>query len=138
MDHDAALRFLAENHRGVFCALRKDGRPHQSPVVYALTDGKVRISSTRDRVKTRLLRRDPRASLCVITEKFFGDYLCAEGKVRLVEDPEGRENLALYEAITGKGPDDLAEYLRAMKEEKRLVIEMSVERIYPLEGPLEG
>lgn len=138
MDRDAALRFLAENRRGVFCALRKDGRPHQSPVVYALTDGKVRISSTWDRVKTRLLRRDPRASLCVITDKFFGDYLCAEGKVRLVEDPEGRENLALYEAITGKGPDDLAEYLRAMKEERRLVIEMSVERVYPLEGPLEG
>ncbi|MFQ5915485.1 MAG: PPOX class F420-dependent oxidoreductase [Nitrospinota bacterium] len=134
MNRDDAMRFLAENHRGVFCALRKDGRPHQSPVVYALMDGRIRVSSTWDRVKTQLLKRDPRASMCVITEKFFADYLAVEGKVRLIEDPEGQENLALYKAITGGPPENLDEYLKAMKEEKRLVLEMSVDRVYPVEG----
>ncbi|MFQ5691750.1 MAG: PPOX class F420-dependent oxidoreductase [Nitrospinota bacterium] len=134
MNRDEAMKFLAANHRGVFCALRKDGTPHQSPVVFALMDGNIRVSTTWDRVKTKLLRQDPRASLCVITEKFFGDYLSAEGKVRLVEDPEGRENLALYEAITGGPPESLDAYLKAMKEEGRLVLEMSVDRVYPVRG----
>ena len=134
MNRDEAMKFLTENHRGVFCAIRKDGTPHQSPVVYALMNGRVRISSTWDRVKTRLLKKDPRASLCVITDRFFGDYLTVEGTVRLVEDPEGQENLALYRAITGGPPDDLEEYLKAMKTEKRLVLEMSVDRLHPTEG----
>ena len=134
MNRDEAMRFLAENHRGVFCALRKNGAPHQSPVIYALMDGKIRLSSTWDRVKTRLLQRDPRASFCVITDKFFDNYIAVEGKVRLVEDPEGRENLALYEAITEGPPDNLDEYLKAMKDEGRLVMEMSVDRVYPVEG----
>jgi hypothetical protein len=97
-------------------------------------DGQVRVSSTWDRVKTRLLKKDARASLCVITDEFFGDYLTVEGTVRLVEDPEGKENLALYQAITGKPPDDLEECLEAMKAEKRLVLEMSVARVHPTGG----
>ena len=134
MNRDEAMKFLEENHRGVFCALRRDGTPHLSPVIYALMDGKIRVSCTWDRVKTKLLRRDPRASLCVILENFFEAYLSVEGTVRLVEDPDGQQNLALYEAISGGPPDDLDEYLAAMKEEKRLVFEMTVDRIHPVSG----
>lgn len=132
MNRDEAMRFLEENHQGVFCVLRKDGAPHLSPVLYALMDGKIRVSCTWDRVKTKLLRRDSRASLCVILEKFFEAYLSVEGTVRLIEDPDGRENLALYQAVNGGPPDNLDEYLAAMKEDKRLVFEMSVDRIHPV------
>ena len=132
MNREEAMKFLEKNHQGVFCVLRRDGAPHLSPVLYALMDGKIRVSCTWDRVKTKLLRRDSRASLCVIPEKFFEAYLSVEGTVRLIEDPDGRQNLALYQAIAGGPPDNLDEYLAAMKEEKRLVFEMSVDRIHPV------
>lgn len=132
MEREEALRFLKENHRGVLGVLGGGGRPHLSPVLFALIDGKIQISSTWDRVKTRYLQRDPRASLCVLTEKFYAPYLTVEGRVELLPDPDGRKNLALYQAITGGPPKDLAEYLAAMKREKRLVYEMTIERMYPL------
>ena len=132
MEREEALRFLKENHRGVLGVLGREGRPHLSPVLFALIDGKIQISSTWDRVKTRYLQRDPRASLCVLTEKFYAPYLTVEGRVELLPDPDGRKNLALYQAITGGPPKDLAEYLAAMKREKRLVYEMTIERMYPL------
>ena len=132
MNREEAMKFLEKNHQGVFCVLRRDGAPHLSPVLYALMDGKIRVSCTWDRVKTKLLRRDSRASLCVIPEKFFEAYLSVEGTVRLIEDPDGRQNLALYQAVAGGPPDNLDKYLAAMKEEKRLVFEMSVDRIHPV------
>lgn len=132
MNREEAMKFLEKNHQGVFCVLRRDGAPHLSPVLYALMDGKIRVSCTWDRVKTKLLRRDSRASLCVILEKFFEAYLSVEGTVRLIEDPDGRQNLALYQAVAGGPPDNLDEYLASMKEEKRLVFEMSVDRIHPV------
>ncbi|MFQ5894281.1 MAG: PPOX class F420-dependent oxidoreductase [Nitrospinota bacterium] len=129
-----ALSFLGQNHRGVLATLRADGAAQLTPVLYALVGEVIRISGTEGRAKTRNLRRDPRASLCVLTEEFFPPYLTVEGRVRIVADPTGEENARLYEAITGAPPRDMAEYLAAMKRERRLIYELSIERMYPLEN----
>ena len=84
-------------------------------------------------VKTKHLKQDPRASLCVLTEEFH-PYLTVEGKIDLLSDPDGRKNFDLYQAITGGPPENLAEYFEAMKREKRLVYEMTIEGMYPLEN----
>lgn len=52
-----------------------------------------------------------------------------------MESPEEEENLALYQAMTGDPPDNLDEYLRAMKDNQRLVYEMSGDRSTP--SPIE-
>ncbi len=132
MDRDEALKFLEENNRGVLAVVGRGGNPHLSPIFFALMDGKIRISSAWDRVKTKHLKQDPRASLCALTEEFH-PYLTVEGKIELLSDPDGRKNLDLYQAITGGPPKNLAEYFEAMKREKRLVYEMTIEGMYPLE-----
>ncbi len=132
MTHDEALAFLNEQRHGVLSTLLEDRRPHPTPIMFDYQDGVVETSMTWDRVKARNLKRDPRATLCVLPQDRFHPYLCVEGDATLVEDPDGLKNLDLYRRITGKDPDDLDEYLQAMKDEKRLVTRLSVKRMYPL------
>ncbi|MEE9274150.1 MAG: TIGR03618 family F420-dependent PPOX class oxidoreductase [bacterium] len=133
MTRDEAAAFLDKETRGILSTLLPDGNSHPTPVVFAPLNGDIEISSSRDRVKTRNLEKDPRATLCVIPEA-FRPYLCVEGRITLVDDPDGQKNLALYRRITGKDPDDTAEYLEAMKKEKRLILRLSMDRLYPLTG----
>ncbi len=132
MTHDEATAFLNEQHHGVLSTLLADGRPHPTPIVFDHRGGVVEFSMTWDRVKAKNLRRDPRATLCVLPQDSFYPYLCAEGEAALVKDPEGLLNLDLYRRITGKAPDDVEEYLQAMQDERRLVARLRVARMYPL------
>ena len=132
MTRDQALAFLAQCTHGVLATLLPDGRPHPTPVVFGTMGDAVEISMTAARVKTRNLKRDPRATLCAFPEGAWHPYLCVEGRAELVEDPDGERNLALYRRITGKDPDDLAEYLQVMRRDKRLVCRLMIERLYPI------
>ena len=132
MTHDEAVAFLNEQHYGVLSTLLADGRSHPTPIVFDYADGVAEISMTWNRVKARNLKRDPRATLCVMPQDGFYPYLCTEGEAELVEDPDGTKNLDLYRRITGKDPDDLDEYLQAMQNEKRLVARLRVTRMYPI------
>ncbi len=134
MRREEAAAFIEKEHHGVLVTLLPDGRPHAAPIVYAASGGFAEISTTRGRVKTKNLMRDPRAALCVLPESGWYPYLSAEGRAELVEDPDGQKNLALYRRITGRDPDDLGEYLQAMRRERRLIIRLAIERLYPLDG----
>ena len=50
-----------------------------SPVACGVQDGQVVISSRETAMKVKNLRRDPRASLCVISDGFFGDWVQLDG-----------------------------------------------------------
>ncbi len=132
MTRDEALSFLDAQHHGVLTTLLRDSRPHPTPIVFDHRAGVVEFSLTWNRVKTKNLQRDTRATLCVLPQESFYPYLCAEGEVALVEDTDGLKNLDLYQRITGKEPDDRVEYLRAMQDEGRLLARLSVTRMYPL------
>ena len=46
--------------------MRPDGRMSTNPVAALLRDGKVLVSTTKDRKKIRNLRADPRVTVCVV------------------------------------------------------------------------
>jgi len=101
--------------------------------------GTVRISVTDGRVKTRNLRRDPRALLHVAGEGFW-DYVVLDGTVELsavAGDPHDAavdELVDLYRAIGGEHPD-WEEYRRVMTEDRRLVVRFRVARAYGIVRP---
>jgi PPOX class probable F420-dependent enzyme len=140
MTDDALLSLLASRHQGVLATLKGDGRPQLSNVVYAYDESArlIRVSVTDDLAKTRNLRRDPRASLHVTTEKFW-PYVVAEGGAELSPvathpgDPTVDELVELYRAIKGEHPD-WDEYRAAMAAERRLVLRLSVDRVYGIRG----
>lgn len=130
MDKAEARSFIQANHRAVLATRRPDERLHLSLVTCGLDgEGRVIISSTEDRVKVKNLRGDPRASLCVMPDRFFGGGVQVHGSATIVSLPEAMEPLIDYfRRVAGKEHDDWDEYRRAMEQERRALIRIDIER----------
>ncbi len=128
---ELARRFLADHQHGVLATIQPDGRPQLSNVLYVLDpdDGRIKISVTQSRVKTRNLRRDPRGALHVQGRDPY-EYLVVEGKAALIEGADLAQQLRdYYKKARGDHPD-WAEYDAAMIKEQRLLISLSVDHAY--------
>jgi PPOX class probable F420-dependent enzyme len=130
-----ALNYVRERRQGVIVALKSDGRPQLSNIVYSVDDdGTVRISATAGRAKTNNLQRDPRASLHV-TDEHFGTYCVIEGDVEVTPvttDPGDATSDALveyYRSLAGEHPD-WDEYRQATIDEGRLLLLLRPTRAY--------
>jgi PPOX class probable F420-dependent enzyme len=131
VDIDAALRFAAENHRAVLATRRRDGSPQLSPVALGVEDDKVVISSRETAIKVKNLRRDPRASVCVMNDAFYGPWVQLDGTAEIVSLPDAMDGLiAYYRQIAGEHPD-WGEYRVAMARERRVLIRIAPERAGP-------
>jgi PPOX class probable F420-dependent enzyme len=127
MDVAAALRFLAEHHRAVLATRRADGRPQLSPVVCAVDDdGKVLVSTRETAIKVKNLRRDPNASICGITDAFYGSWVQVDGTAEIVSLPEAMDVLVdYYRRVSGEHPD-WDDYRNAMERDRRCVVRVTV------------
>lgn len=132
MSAERARQFLRANHRAVLATIRADGRPQMSPVTCALDDeGRVLISTRETAVKTRNLRRNPFASLCVFTDRFYGDWLQAEGEAEVISLPDAMDLLVdYYRRASGEHPD-WSDYRAAMVRDRRVVIRVTLSRTGP-------
>jgi len=127
---------LAAHRNGVLVTLKRDGRPQLSNVIYAFhaPGGRVQVSVTADRAKTRNAARDPRVSLHVTTPDFW-TWVVAEGRAELSpvatdpHDPTVEALVALYRHLSGEHPD-WAEYRAAMVRDRRQVLSFSVTHTY--------
>jgi PPOX class probable F420-dependent enzyme len=137
MSREAALLgLLGQRNLGVLATLAPDGRPHLSNVnhVWDAADRTLRISITDGRVKTRNLRRDPRASYHVMTPDGWS-YVVAEGTATLgpvAQDPHDdavEDLIRLFRDAKGEHPD-WDEYRAAMVIDRRLVLRIQVGRVY--------
>ena len=127
---DRVRRFLEKNHRAAMVTLKPDGAPHVARIGIGLLDGKLWSSGTQTRVRTGHLRRDPRCTLFVIDDDNAWGWLALETRVEILDGPDAPElNLALYRALAGE-PDDVDEYLEAMRREQRLIYDFRVDRAY--------
>lgn len=135
MDLDEARAFLREHHRGVLAARRADGRPQMSPVAVGVDDaGRAVISTQGTTYKLKLVRADPRVSLCVTSDD-FGRWIQVDGTATVVPLPEAMEPLVdYYRAVAGEHPD-WDEYRRAMEEQRRALLRIDIERAGPDRRP---
>ncbi|HEU0132809.1 MAG TPA: PPOX class F420-dependent oxidoreductase [Mycobacteriales bacterium] len=132
MDADRLRGFVRDNHRAVLATRHADGRPQLSPVLVAVApDGRLAVSTRETAVKTRNVRRDPRVSLCLLDDGFFGDWALAEGVAEVLSLPEAMEPLVrYYRDVAGEHPD-WDEYRAAMERERRVLLLVDVERAGP-------
>jgi PPOX class probable F420-dependent enzyme len=132
VDIAKATSFLSAHPRAVLATMRADGRPQLSPIVAAVDDvGRILISTREPAIKAKNLTRDPRASLCVLNEGFFGEWVQADGTAELIHLPEAMPILEdYYRRISGEHPD-WADYREAMRRDKRLIIRITVDRAGP-------
>jgi PPOX class probable F420-dependent enzyme len=130
--HEDALEFIRRNGRAVLATRRRDGSPQLSPVL-AVVDAQSRvvISTRETAIKTVNLRRNPHASVCVMSERFFGEWHTVDGSVEIVSLPEAMEPLVdYYRRSVGEHPD-WDDYRRAMERERRVLLRLTVERSGP-------
>jgi PPOX class probable F420-dependent enzyme len=132
VDIARATSFISSHPRAVLATTRSDGRPQLSPVAVAVDDdGRVLISTRETAIKAKNLARDPRASLCVMSDGFFGEWIQAEGTSELIHLPDALPILEdYYRRISGEHPD-WADYRAAMVRDKRLIVRITIDRAGP-------
>ncbi|WP_329043708.1 TIGR03618 family F420-dependent PPOX class oxidoreductase [Streptomyces sp. NBC_01422] len=133
---DQALsRILRDQQFGVLGAVRSTGHPHLSTVLYRwdAEERVLRVSSTEERLKTRILRRNPHASLHVHGGDVWS-FAVAEGRAEVsgptvtAGDAVGRELLSLTPGFdTSEGE---RAFLEQAVDEHRVVIRLRVSRLY--------
>ena len=100
-----------------------------------MVDGRVGISITDDRAKTKNLRRDPRASLYVSSPDFWS-YVVLEGTVELTptsaatDDATVEQLITLFRAVQEKEHPDWDDYRAAMVRDERLICWLRPDRAY--------
>jgi len=132
MDLDEARQFLRANHPAILATFRSDGWPQLSPVSVGVDDeGRAVISSRETAYKVRNLRRDARASLCVMTTEFYGPWVQVEGTATIVSLPDAMQPLIdYYRSLSGEHPD-WDEYRRAMEDQRRVMVRIELSRAGP-------
>ena len=129
---DDALAFIRQHHRAVLVTTRGDGRPQVSPVTCAVdAEGRVVVSTRETAMKTKNLRRSPEATLCVVTDEFFGPWVFVSGTTEIVSLPEAMDGLvAYYRSVAGEHPD-WDNYRAAMQREQRVLLRIAVAEAGP-------
>ena len=132
MGPDDAREFVGSNHRAVLITRRSSGGLQTSPVLVGVDgEGKLVISTREGASKTHNLRRDPTAVLCVFSYCFFGRWMQIEGTAQVVSLPEAMDGLVdYYRRISGEHPD-WDDYRRAMEQQQRVLVRVSVDKVGP-------
>ena len=127
--------FVAETRRGVLTTFRKNGAAQMSIVTCGPYREGVAFTTTADRAKLINLRRDPRCSLLVSQEDWWG-YVVLEGRAELLSSDntdatELREALRdVYRTASGTEHPNWQEYDLAMLEQRRSAVIVVPEHIY--------
>ena len=132
MNVDRARAFVKENHRAVLVTRRSDGRPQLSPVLAVVDgDGRIVVSTRETAMKVRNARGDPAVSLCVMNDRFFGEWLQVDGSAEILSLPEAMDGLVDYYRRAAGEHDNWDSYRAAMQEERRVLFRVEIERAGP-------
>ncbi|MDQ1700768.1 MAG: hypothetical protein QOF57_20 [Frankiaceae bacterium] len=133
VSREELLDFVRPRHRALVMTTRRDGRPQASPVACGVDEeGRIVVSTYPDRAKARNARRDPRVSVCVLSDEWDGPYVQVDGTAEVLDMPEALEPLVGYfRCIAGEHPD-WDEYRAAMVKQGKSLIRVTIDRWGPI------
>jgi PPOX class probable F420-dependent enzyme len=133
VDRNGLLEFARTRHHLVLITTRADGRPQSSPVTGGVdADGRFVVSSYPERAKVANLRRNPLASVLVLSDEFNGAWVQVDGTGEVVDQPEAIDALVdYYRSIAGEHPD-WDEYREAMAKQGKVLLRITPERWGPI------
>jgi PPOX class probable F420-dependent enzyme len=134
-DEQQLLEVIAGSNQGILAAVTRAGYPHLTNVLYTWdADQRIaRVSTTADRVKGRILRRDNHAALHVAGGHFWS-YAVAEcdaqasGVAAVPGDDACKELLEVHSAFYGELDEE--ELFQQMIAAQRLVVRLRVRKLY--------
>jgi PPOX class probable F420-dependent enzyme len=95
---------------GKLAVTRADGRPHVTPVWFALDGEDIMLTTDGNTVKGRALRRDPRVSMSVDDQEAPYSHVIFDGEAVLSEDPGDLRHWATTLGARYMGAERAAEY----------------------------
>ena len=133
VERDELLEFLRPRRRGLLVTTRQDGRPQISPVACGVDGaGRVVVSTYPERAKARNATRDPRVSVCVMSDEWDGPWVQVDGSAEVLHLPAALEPLVDYcRSLAGEHPD-WDDYRAAMVRQGKALIRLSIERWSPI------
>jgi PPOX class probable F420-dependent enzyme len=135
MDIAEALDFIRSNHHGIMATRRADGMPAMSPIACAVdAEGRVVVSTRETAMKAKHIARDPYATICVLNDGFFGEWVQVEGPAEVVHLPEAMEGLVDYYRQVSGEHDDWDDYRAAMERDRRVLVRITVTRSGPTQS----
>jgi len=133
VSRDDLEAFIRPRHHHLLLTFRRDGSVQASPVSGGLdADGRIVIASYPQRAKSRNLRREPRASVVVLSDDWNGAWVQVDGTAEVIDLPEAVEPLVDYfRAISGEHPD-WDEYRQAMRDQGKCLLRITIDRWGPI------
>ncbi|MFP6678837.1 MAG: PPOX class F420-dependent oxidoreductase [Dehalococcoidia bacterium] len=129
------LKFMTENHNAVLSTYRRDGATQMSIVTTGPYKDGVAFSTTENRAKLRNLERNPRCSLLVAQDNWWG-YVVLEGVAEIISlKTTGAHELSdamrdVYRAAAGKEHPNWDEYDEVMRQENRVGVVVIPNKTY--------
>jgi PPOX class probable F420-dependent enzyme len=123
-------QFISDHRWAVLTTLRADGHPVSSVVAYARDDDTLVVSTPGTTFKRSSLERDPRATLCIITNAEPINFVSVEGRVEVETTDLVANTRKVFQNIADTGyaePEDLQAWLDA---QQRVIIRIHPERVY--------
>ena len=120
--------FLQPSRIVVVATIGRQGMPQLTPNWYCYAHGTLMISTTKERIKYRNLRRDNRMSLCIYAEPMAQDYVTLWGHVSIRDDasiwPDTRAIVVRYVP-----PADVETRLQQLRAQNRVILDFTPERV---------
>lgn len=123
-------QFISDHRWAVLTTLRADGHPVSSVVAYARDGDTLVVSTPGTTFKRASLDRDPRATLCIITNAEPINFVSVEGRVDVETNDLVANTRLVFQNIADTGynePEDLQAWLDA---QQRVIIRIHPERVY--------
>ena len=133
VDAEGLLAFVRPRHRMLLVTRRADGGVQASPVTGGVDgQGRLVVSTYPERAKTTNLRRDPAATVVVLSDEWDGPWVQVDATAEVLDLPEALEPLVdYYRAISGEHPD-WAEYRAAMSAQGKSLLRLTPVRWGPV------
>ena len=127
------LEFIRPRHKMLLSTFRADGSLHSSPVTGGVDEqGRIVIATYPQRAKCVNIRRNPSASVVILSDDFNGAYVQVDGEAEVIDLPEAVEPLVDYFRVISGEHSDWAEYRRAMVDQGKCLIRITPRRWGPV------
>ena len=113
--------FLAPPRIAVVATIGREGMPQLTPNWYVYSDGRLLVSTTKQRVKHRNLVRDGRIAVCVCSEPMAEEYVTVRGRAEIRDDDSIWEDTrAIVERYVE--PDRVEARMDMLRREDRVIV----------------
>ena len=135
MISDTVREFLSQTSRGVLTTFRRDGAAQMSIVSCGPFRDGVAFTTTADRAKLINLHRNPKCSLLISQDDWWG-YVVLEGRAEILSPSNtGAAELSavlrdVYRTVSRVEHPDWEEYDQAMRDQRRSAVVVIPDRVY--------